>query len=100
MEGEHCSIWVDKGQKLGGYCDRKPVKNIGGKWYCTFHLPERVKARDTKRQDEYEVDRKAWEKRHNRDMMILGIFGGIDGAVIEKNLKAIERAVKKITGGV
>jgi hypothetical protein len=96
MMGEHCSVWVDKGQGLGGYCDRKPVKNIDGKWYCKFHLPERVKAREKKRQEEYDANHREWEKRHKREMMILGIFGGIDGTVIEENIDKLKRAIKGI----
>lgn len=60
--GEHCSHRVHTGEPWdisGHWCTKKPKVEVDGKWYCAFHDPERVAARQKAKADDRAAKRAA-----------------------------------------
>ena len=93
--GTACCVMVPHGN-LGSNCHRHPTTLINGMYYCKYHQPERERERSKKRQEEYEKDRENWQERHDRDMLILGIFGDIPTTLIKKYEKGIKEYFGKL----
>ena len=93
---EMCSKYVDHGGGIGFFCRKEPIRLIDGKYYCKLHEPDRVRARDKRRDDKYDAAHEEWQERHARDMLILGLFGGISGRVIKGNEDNIREYLKSL----
>ena len=97
IRGKECCVMVPHGPQLGDNCGRKPTSLIDGRYYCGFHQPDRVRARGDIRQEKDNANHASWQKRHARDMLILGLFGQIPVEVIVNNKESIREFLNSLT---
>ena len=91
-KGEQCSatIWGERVQSW--QCQKKAVIERDGKLYCRIHDPEYIKAKQEKKQAEWDKELAERNQRWHRREVLNSIFKGVDTTTIEHNIKKYKAA--------